>query len=112
MQSWSLSLAERVELLQSWILPLLVYPSRVVYPTDNVIAAVKTIYRVALKLSNWGITLDILSHSKEQGGLELAPPTLSCFGNFPLSLFVTSTRPRPFLNVSLSLMSVLPLSMA
>ena len=74
MQSWSLSLAERVELLQSWILPLLVYPSRVVYPTDNVIAAVKTIYRVALKLSNWGITLDILSHSKEHGGLELAPP--------------------------------------
>ena len=63
-----------MELLQSWILPLLVYPSRVVYPTDNVIAAVKTIYRVALKLSNWGITLDILSHSKEHGGLELAPP--------------------------------------
>ena len=61
MQSWSLSLADRVELLQSWILPLLVYPSRVVYPTDNVIAAVKTIYRVALKLSNWGVTLDILS---------------------------------------------------
>ena len=74
MQSWSLSLADGVEFLQSWILPLLVHPARVVYPTDNVIAAVKTIYRVALKLSNWGITLDILSHSKDQGGLELAPP--------------------------------------
>ena len=74
MQSRSLSLAERVELLQSWILPLLVNPSRVVYPTDNVIAAGQTIYQIALKLNNWGITLDILSHSKEQGGLELAPP--------------------------------------
>ena len=74
MQSWSLSLADWVELLQSWILPLLVYPARVVYPSDNVVAAVKTIYRVALKLSNWGITLDILSHSKDPGGLELPPP--------------------------------------
>ena len=74
MQPWSLSLDDRVELLQIWILPLLVYPARVVYPSDNVIAAVRTIYRVALKLSNWGITLDILSHSKDQGGLELAPP--------------------------------------
>ena len=64
MQSWSLSLVDRVELLQSWILPVLVYPARVVYPSDNVIAAVRTIYQVALKLSNWGITLDILSHSK------------------------------------------------
>ena len=47
-QVWSLPLADRVELLQSWILPLLVYPARVVYPTDNVIAAVKTMYRAPL----------------------------------------------------------------
>ena len=74
MQSWSLSLADRVELLQSWILPVLVCPARVVYPSDNVIASVRTIYRVALKLSNWGITHDILSHSKDQEGLDLPPP--------------------------------------
>ena len=74
MQSWVLSLEERVELLQFWILPLLVYPARVIFPNENVISAVKTIYNIALKLNSWGITTYILSHPKDQGGMDLAPP--------------------------------------
>ena len=32
-----LSLEERVHLLQSWILPLLVFPARVIFPSEQVI---------------------------------------------------------------------------
>ena len=75
MQPLALSLQERVELLQRWILPLLVYPARVVFPSENVLSAVKTIYHIALKVNSRVITTDILYHTKEQGGKELTPPT-------------------------------------
>ena len=62
MQSRSLSLLERVHLLELWILPLLVYPARIVFPSAGVISTLKTIYQVALKLNSWTITMDTLSH--------------------------------------------------
>ena len=74
MQSWDLSLAERVPLLKLWILPLLIYPARVVFPSDPVVSALRTVYQVALKLNSWSITLDILSHPLHKGGYNLAAP--------------------------------------
>ena len=74
MQSWDLSLAERVLLLKLWILPLLIYPARVVFPSDPVVSALRTVYQVALKLNSWSITLDILSHPQHKGGYNLAAP--------------------------------------
>ena len=74
MQSWDLSLAERVLLLKLWILPLLIYPARVVFPSDPVVSALRTVYQVALKLNSWSITLDILSHPLHKGGYNLAAP--------------------------------------
>ena len=74
MQSWDLSLAERVLLLNLWIIPLLIYPARVVFPSDPVVSALRTVYQVALKLNSWSITLDILSYPMHKGGYNLAAP--------------------------------------
>ena len=48
MQSWSLSFLERAMLLKLWILPLFVFPARVVFPTDGVFNTLKIVYNVAL----------------------------------------------------------------
>ena len=74
MQHWKLSLAERVELLKLWILPLIVYPARVVFPTSPVISMLRTVYSVALRLNSWGVTTSILALPKTLGGLALAQP--------------------------------------
>ena len=74
MQSWALSLPERVMLLKLWILPLLVYPARVVFPSPAVVNTLRTVYQVALKLNSWAVTLNILSHPPSRGGYSLAPP--------------------------------------
>ena len=86
-QSWAMSLEKRFEQLQSRILPLLVYPARVIFPDENVISAVKTIYNIALKLNSRGITTDILSHPKDQGGVVLAPQNTFMLWQFS-TLFV------------------------
>ena len=70
----TLSLPERVNLLKLWILPLLVYPARVVFPSSAVVSTLATIYQVALNLNSWGLTLDILAHPPTKGGYSLAPP--------------------------------------
>ena len=59
-QSWALSFPERVMLLKLWILPLLVFPARVVFPTDSIISTLKIVYNVALRLTSWDLTHDIL----------------------------------------------------
>ena len=53
MQTWALSRPERIYLLKLWILPLLVYRARVVYPSATVVSTLKTVYHVALKGSPW-----------------------------------------------------------
>ena len=80
MRSWDLSLAERVLLLKLWILPLVIYPARVVFPSDPVVSGLRTVYHVALKLNSWSITLDILSHPLHKGGYNLAAPETFLYG--------------------------------
>ena len=74
MQSWALSLPERVMLLKLWILPLLVYPACVAFPSPAVVNTLRTVYQVALKLNSWAVALNILSHPPSRGGYSLAPP--------------------------------------
>ena len=98
MQSWALSLEERVELLQSWILPLLVYPARVMFPDENVISEVTTIYNIPLKLSNWGITANTLSHPKEQEEWTSPPPNTFMQWQFS-TLFLCHVHQMEFLRL-------------
>ena len=74
MQHWNLTLKERVFLLKMWILPVLVYPARVIFPVKKVVDSLKTIYNIALGLNSWGLTQDILALPESQGGLSLAQP--------------------------------------
>ena len=63
-----------MELLKLWILPLVVYPAHVLYPTAPVISTLRTIYNVALRLNSWGIAPCILSLPRVKGGHSLAQP--------------------------------------
>ena len=74
MQHWNLTLKERVFLLKMWILPVLVYPARVIFPVKKVVDSLKTIYNIALGLNSWGLTQDILALPESQGGLSLVQP--------------------------------------
>ena len=74
MQHWNLSLPERVMLLKLWILPLVIYPARVIFPTQPVVPALRTIYTMALKNNSWGITPNIVPLAGEKGGFSLAQP--------------------------------------
>ena len=74
MQHWKLTLRERVFLLKLWILPALVYPSRVIYPVKQVVDSLKVIYHIALGLSTWGLTHEALALPEQEGGMGLAMP--------------------------------------
>ena len=55
-----LTFSEQIGLFQEWILPLFIFSARTYFPTDTVVAQLATIYRTALKISSWGLTLPIL----------------------------------------------------
>ena len=63
-----LTMPERVHLLQEWILPLMIYPARAYFPTEDVCTKLANVYRVALRLSSWGLTLPILQLPPKLGG--------------------------------------------
>ena len=94
MQSWALSLPERVMLLKLWILPLLVYPARVVFPSPAVVNTLRTVYQVALKLNSWAVTLNILSHPPQSGRVQ--PGTARDFSPLAARLCFCGVRERPF----------------
>ena len=74
MQEWGLTLQQRIELLKQWILPVLTVPARVIFPTKAICAQLADVYRIALKLNPWGITLPILGLPVSEGGFSLMPP--------------------------------------
>ena len=96
MQHWSLTLGERVHLLQLWILPLLVFPARVVFPTEQVISSLKTIYSVALNTSSWGLTNEILALPPREGGMALPDPKHYLLWQFSTPFIYSVTRPHTF----------------
>ena len=74
MQAWGLTLQQRIELLKQWILPILTVPVRVIFPTKAICTQLADVYRIALKLNPWGITLPILGLPALEGGFSLMPP--------------------------------------
>ena len=74
MQSRALSFPERVMLLKLCILPQLVFPARVVFPTDSAISTLKIVYNVALCLTSWDLTHNILALPRNEGGYSLPQP--------------------------------------
>ena len=96
MQHWALTLGERVHLLQLWILPLLVFPARVVFPTEQVISSLKTIYSVALNTTSWGLTNEILSLPLGEGGMALPHPKHYLLWQFSTPFIHSVIRPHTF----------------
>ena len=68
MLSLPLTFTERTTLLQEWVLPLFIFPARAYFPTATVVPQVAAIYRTALWVSSWGLTLPILELSKTTEG--------------------------------------------
>ena len=79
---------------QLWILPLLVFPARVVFPPDQVITSLKTIYNVALKTTSWGLTHDILALPVKEGGIALPDPKHLLLWQFSAPFICSVTRPH------------------
>ena len=73
MCAWNLSFPERVMLFKLWVLPLLMHPVRVIFPTDVVVSSV-TVYWTALRMTSWTITSPIFSLPQTQGGFSLPDP--------------------------------------
>ena len=61
-------------LLKHWILPLVVFPAKVVLPTEQVVSMLATVYNVALKITSWDVTPDILALPPHEGGHSLPQP--------------------------------------
>ena len=74
MKQLPLNLPERVALLQEWVLPLFIFPARAYFPTDEVVSKLNVIYRTALNISSWGLTLPMLQLPPTQGGALLPTP--------------------------------------
>ena len=75
MRTLPLTHQERVALFQEWVLPLLIFPARAYFPTDAVISQVSAVYKTALCLTSWGLTLPILELRPGLGGDTLPRPS-------------------------------------
>ena len=87
-QHWALALEEGLQLLQSGIPPLQVFPAKVVLPTEQVLASPKTIHSLALTTTSCGPTHGTLALPLKEGVMVLPKPK-----HFPLRQFST-----PFTN--------------
>ena len=66
-------------LLELWILPVIGYPAKVVFPTPQVVSTLKSIYNIALGLDSWGLTHKILSLPETEGGVSYHCGTMPFF---------------------------------
>ena len=69
-----LMFSEHIALFQEWVLPLFIFPARAYFPTDQVVAQLAVVYRTALQISSWGLTLPILEPPPSLGGNNLPQP--------------------------------------
>ena len=93
--SLRLTLPERVALLQEWILPLMIYPARSYFPTEEVCSKLADIYRSALRISSWGLTLRILAPSPREGGYHLPQPRTYLLWQHATPFVLTCQNPSP-----------------
>ena len=96
MQSWALTEVERAMLLKLWILPLLVFPARAVFPTDSVISTLNIIYNVAPCLTSRDLAHDILALPDRKGGLSLPQTKVFLYWHHSTAFIHYVGEPTPF----------------
>ena len=74
---------ERVALFQEWVLPLFIFPARAYFLTDPVVAKISVIYKVALRLNSWGLTLPIMALPPLREGTTYPNHAYSSCGSTP-----------------------------
>ena len=102
MLHWSLDLDQRQKLLELWIMPLLIAPARVIFPTKEVTASVRTIYNTALRTNSWGLTHSILAQPLDSGGLGLVPPSTFLYWQHGAAFASMAVGTHLFNDISLS----------
>ena len=81
MRTLPLTHDECIALFLEWVLPLFIFPAWAYFPTDSVVAKLANVYKVALRLNSWGLTLPILAHAPAQGGNNHPSPAPSSCGS-------------------------------
>ena len=66
--TFRLSLDERVFMLRSCILPVLLWVAQVFYAREAVVHEMKLVYHLILGTNNWELMLPILSKPHSEGG--------------------------------------------
>ena len=74
LSSLGLSLLHRVQLLKQRVLPVISLVSCSCWPTQSSGSALTDLYRLALGLDSWGLTIPVMSQPLELGGLSHPAP--------------------------------------
>ena len=72
--SFGLSLVERLLLLKTWVLPVLLLMARAYRATEQEERSLKVVFNTALGFDSWGTTLSQASLHPDDGGFSLPPP--------------------------------------
>ena len=76
LQSLPLSESERAKAILTWACPVFSVAGKVVYPTEGLMKKVDTLGRAVMGIKSWGLTTQILTQRKEQGGADLVMPSV------------------------------------
>ena len=95
-----LSLPERVALLQQCIIPVIIFAARSYFATEEVCAKLANVYRTALRLSSWGLTLPIKELPPNEGGYLLPQPRTYLLWQHATHFVLSRHTPPPVPNLS------------
>ena len=76
LQSMPLSEAERAKAILTWACPVFSVVGKVVYPTEEIQKKVDALARAVMGIKSWGLTTQILTQRREQGGADLVMPSV------------------------------------
>ena len=76
LQSMPLSEAGRAKAILTWACPVFSVVGKVVYPTEEILKKVDALARAVMGIKSWGLTTQILTQRKEQGGADLVMPSV------------------------------------
>ena len=83
--SLGLSKREAIILLKTWVLPTLLVTTRSYFSSEHTIKALKIVFRTALGVESWGVTLRELAQHRECGRFQLPTPKCWLHAQFGLS---------------------------
>ena len=66
-----ISEAERARAILTWACPVFSVVGKVGYPTDEILKKIDALARAVMGIKSWGMTTQILTQRKEQGGADL-----------------------------------------